>query len=140
MEQLLEEFAAVSLMGGRRAVVRKIHVATREILTAVGPPAAPVLKVMLRINESARGHLVPSVDELLSRDQFVMMLSSALDLLSEATDLMVISGTLDQICQLRRLSSHVGTVWTTNGRDSVTLWPTWAWAWSWSIRRGCMLR
>ena len=37
VEQLLEEFAGVSLMDGRRAVVRNGYLPAREILTAVGP-------------------------------------------------------------------------------------------------------
>ncbi len=45
VEQLLEEFAGVSLMDGRRAVVRNGHLPAREILTAVGPVEIQVPKV-----------------------------------------------------------------------------------------------
>lgn len=45
VEQLLEEFAAVSLMDGRRAVVRNGYLPAREILTAVGPVTVQVPKV-----------------------------------------------------------------------------------------------
>lgn len=45
VEQLLEEFARVSLLDGRRAVVRNGHLPTREILTTVGPVEVQVPKV-----------------------------------------------------------------------------------------------
>jgi transposase-like protein len=45
VEQLLEEFAGVSLMDGRRAVVRNGYLPAREILTAVGPVEVQVPKV-----------------------------------------------------------------------------------------------
>ena len=45
VEQLLEEFAAVSLMDGRRAVVRNGYLPAREILTTVGPVEVQVPKV-----------------------------------------------------------------------------------------------
>ena len=45
VEQRLEEFAGVSLMDGRRAVVRNGHLPAREILTAVGPVEVQVPKV-----------------------------------------------------------------------------------------------
>ena len=45
VEQLLEEFAGVSLMDGRRAVVRNGYLPAREILTAVGPVQVQVPKV-----------------------------------------------------------------------------------------------
>ena len=45
VEQLLEEFAGVSLMDGRRAVVRNGHLPAREILTTVGPVEVQVPKV-----------------------------------------------------------------------------------------------
>ncbi|UHD18421.1 IS256 family transposase [Thiocapsa bogorovii] len=45
VEQLLEEFAGVSLMDGRRAVVRNGYLPAREILTTVGPVEVQVPKV-----------------------------------------------------------------------------------------------
>ena len=45
VEQLLEEFAGVSLMHGRRAVVRNGHLPARAILTTVGPVEVQVPKV-----------------------------------------------------------------------------------------------
>ena len=45
VEQLLEEFGAVSLMDGRRAVVRNGYLPAREILTTVGPVEVQVPKV-----------------------------------------------------------------------------------------------
>jgi hypothetical protein len=67
---------------------------TLALLTA---NQAALMIEMLRISEAARGHLVPSTDELQSRDQSVLMQASAFDLLSKVTDLMVISGSLDQV-------------------------------------------
>jgi hypothetical protein len=48
VEQLLEEFAGVSLMDGRRAVVRDGHLPAREILTTVGSVEVQVPKVRAR--------------------------------------------------------------------------------------------
>lgn len=45
VEQLLAEFGAVSLIDGRRAVVRNGYLPTREILTSVGPVEVQVPKV-----------------------------------------------------------------------------------------------
>ena len=45
LEQLLEEFAAVSLIDGRRAVVRNGYLPAREILTTVGAVEVQVPKV-----------------------------------------------------------------------------------------------
>jgi len=45
LEQLLDEFAAVSLIDGRRAVVRNGYLPAREILTTVGPVEVQVPKV-----------------------------------------------------------------------------------------------
>lgn len=67
---------------------------TLALLTA---NQAALMIEMLRISEAARGHLLPSIDELQSRDQSVVMQASAFDLLSKVTDLMVISGSLDQV-------------------------------------------
>lgn len=45
VQQLLEELAAVSLIDGRRAVVRNGYLPAREILTTVGPVEVQVPKV-----------------------------------------------------------------------------------------------
>jgi putative transposase len=45
LEQLLDEFASVSLIDGRRAVVRNGYLPAREILTVVGPVEVQVPKV-----------------------------------------------------------------------------------------------
>jgi len=45
VEQLLDEFAAVALIDGRRAVVRNGYLPAREILTTVGPVEVQVPKV-----------------------------------------------------------------------------------------------
>ena len=45
VQQLLEEFGAVSLIDGRRAVVRNGYLPAREILTTVGPVEVQVPKV-----------------------------------------------------------------------------------------------
>jgi hypothetical protein len=42
---LLDEFASVSLIDGRRAVVRNGYLPSREILTTVGPVEVQVSKV-----------------------------------------------------------------------------------------------
>ena len=51
---LLDEFASVSLIDGRRAVVRNGYLPRREILTTVGPVEVQVPKVRDRTGAGAR--------------------------------------------------------------------------------------
>ena len=55
LEVLLDEFASVSLIDGRQAVVRNGYLPTREILTTVGPVAVQVPKVRDRTGAGRRG-------------------------------------------------------------------------------------
>jgi len=48
VQEMLEQFAEVSLISGRRAVVRNGYLPAREILTTVGPVEVRVPKVRER--------------------------------------------------------------------------------------------
>ena len=53
---LLNEFASVSLIDGRRAVVRNGYLPSRDILTTVGPVAVQVPKVRDRTGAGVKFH------------------------------------------------------------------------------------
>ena len=54
VQVMLEEFAAVSLIDGRRAVVRNGYLPAREILTTVGPVEVQVPKVRDRCGSGVK--------------------------------------------------------------------------------------
>lgn len=56
VEVLLDEFASVSLIDGRRAVVRNGYLPSREILTTVGPVEVSVPKVRDRTGAGVKFH------------------------------------------------------------------------------------